>query len=171
MSYISAQRSLVYSTVTDTYNTDFETFVPVSNIAANNMFEINIRSKKLGTSYTSSTFPSAETFSSSTYLPYLVIVSLWEDQTGVKVPVVYTEADLSDNASCLEAPFTYAVSKTKPTGDDARATNDQIAAATGCGTIEPPKSGPGSSLGIMSLGFFLSLMVTSLGKTRKNFLS
>lgn len=171
MSYVSAQRSLVYSNVTDTYSTDFETFVPVSTIAANNMFEIDVRSRKLGTSYTSSTFPSADTFSSGTYLPYLVIVSLWEDQAGVKVPVVYSEANLSDNAACLEAPFTYAVSKTRTAGDDAGVSSDQVAAATGCGTIEPPKSGPGSSMGIMTLGFLLSLMATSLRKTRKKFLS
>lgn len=169
--YVSAQRTLVFSTVTDTYSTDFETFVPVSSIAANNMFEIDIRSRKLGTSYTSSTFPSAENFSSGTYLPYLVVVSLWEEQAGVKVPVVYSEANLSDNAACLDAPFTYAVSKTRAIGDDASASTDQVAAAAGCGTIEPPKSGPGSSMGIMTLGFLLSLMATSLRKTRKKFLS
>jgi hypothetical protein len=171
MSYVSSQRSLAYSSVTDTYSTDFEAFVPVSSIASNNMFEIKVRSKKLGTSYTSLTFPSADTFSSSTFLPYLVVVSLWEEQAGVKVPVVHSEANLSDNAACLEAPFTYAVSKTRAIGDDASASTDQVAAAAGCGTIEPPKSGPGSNLGIMTLGFLLSLMATSLRKTRKKFLS
>lgn len=171
VNYVTGKQTLAYSTVTDTYSTDFETFVPLSSIASNNLFTINVRAKKLGTTYTSMTFPSPDTFSSGTYLPYLVVVSLWEEQLGVKVPVVHTEANLSDNAACLEAPFTYAVSKTKEIGDGSAASTDQVAAAAGCGTIEPPKSGPGSTLGIMALGFLLSLMATSLRNTRKKFLS
>ncbi len=170
-SFVTGQRTLVYSSVTDTYSTDYETFIPLSSIAVNNMLEIKIRSKKLGTTFTSLTFPAADTFSSGTFLPYMVVVSLWEEVMGVKVPVVYTEANLSDNQACLDAPFTFAVSKAKNPSDGAPASTDQVAAAAGCGTIEPPKNGPGSKMGMMTLGFFLSLIATSLGKTRKKFLS
>lgn len=170
--FVTGHRPLIFSAVTDTYSTDYESFVPMSTDSSQNIFEIKVKARKLGTSYVSQTFPSSETFSSSSFLPYLLIVSAYEDNgSGIREPVLNTGSALSDNQACLDAPFTYAVSKTKSANADTGASTDQVAAAAGCGTIEPPKSGPGSTLGIMTLGFLLSLMATSLGKTRKKFLS
>jgi hypothetical protein len=165
------ENSLEYSSLTNTYNPDYEIFVPISTDGANNIFEIGISSRKLGSSYLASTFPAFATFSSATDLPYLLITSLWQNQGGVMTPIVNSEPILSDNAACLDAPFTYAVTKTKDLSGNSPLTNDQMAAAAGCATIGPPGSGPGTSLPLLTLGFILSLMASSLFKSRKNFLS
>lgn len=164
--------TLVRSEVTNTYSADFEIFLPISGTSSNNLFEVKIKATKISNAYIPKMFPSSEVFSSGTFLPYMIVASLWEDQSGVKVPLLSSsEANLSDNESCLDAPYTYAVSKTKETTDNFATTTNQAAAAAGCGTIEPPKSGPGSSLGLMTLGFMLTLLSSSLLKTRKKFLS
>lgn len=161
---------------TGTYNIDFEAYVPFEAAADRNNFEISVRAKKLGTTNSSMTFPSFSSFSSSSYLPYLVIVGLYENVGGVKTPIIDNEPVLSDNENCLEAPFTYAVANAHNTNDDSASTasNDPAAAAAaGCGTIEPPSDGggPGSSLPLMTLGFFLAIAASSFAKTRKKFLS
>lgn len=167
--------TLRYSFTTETYSTDFETYIQLESGAIDrNNLEINVRSMKLGTSNASQTFPSFSSFSSSTYLPYLLIVGLYEDVAGVKKPLIDNEPILSDNESCLDAPFTYSVANARNVNDDAAVTSEDqsAAAAASCGTIEPPSSGgPGSSLPLMILGFFLAIMTSSLFKSRKKFLS
>lgn len=172
---VNNYETLRYNSTTETYSTDFESYLQLENGASDrNNFEISVRAKKLGTSYSSQTFPSFTSFSSSSYLPYLVIVGLYENNGGLKEPIVDTEPVLSDNESCLDAPLTYSVANARNVNDDsAVTTNDQsAAAAASCGTIDPPSSGgPGSSLPMMILGFFLAVLVSSITKTRKKFLS
>lgn len=168
---VNGVRSLVLSGSTDTYSTDYEAYLPLNSAGGiGNNFEIRIKSRKLSTTVAAATFPSQATFSSSSYLPYLVVVSLWQDN-GLNVEPVVTEAVLSDNDSCLDAPFTYAVAKTREVSNDSNVTADQAATAAGCGTIEPPKNGPGSSLPLMAAGFFLVYLASTLLKSRKKFLS
>jgi hypothetical protein len=165
---VSEVETLAPLPTTDTYNTDYEIFLPISSIAANNLFEFKVRAKRLGSTYAAMTFPSYDVFSSSSFLPYLIVVSLWE---GVNAPVVISEANLSDNEACLDAPYTYAVKQAKEIDDNVSASEAGAVAATGCGTIGPPKNGPGSSLGLMTLGFLLTLLASTLTKSRKKFLS
>lgn len=167
--------TLRYNASTGTYKIDFETYVPfeIGAIDRNN-FEIHVRAKKLGTANASMTFPSFTSFSSSTYLPYLVIVGLYENVGGEMKPLIDSEPVLSDNESCLDAPFTYAVANARDVNEDSAATSEDpaAAAAASCGTIEPPSDGgPGSSLPLMILGFFLAIVASSLTKSRKKFLS
>jgi hypothetical protein len=167
---------LTKSNITETYNPDFEVYLPLESGSANrNNIEIKVRSKKLGTTFASQTFPSFTSFSSGTYLPYLVIVGLYDDVGGVKKPLIDTEPILSDNEACLDAPFTYAVANARNVNEDSAASaqsDPAAAAAASCGTIEPPSGGgPGSSLPLMMLGFFLAILASSLMKSRKKFLS
>lgn len=166
------QRSLDYVPLTQTYHPDIDVWVPMSTDVARNKFEFRVRSRKLGNTVIAETFPDALTFSSGTYLPYLVTVSLWDNSGAAKKLVLHTEDNLSDNDSCLDAPFTYQVAKTREPSGDAETTEEQSPAA-GCGTIETPRGGPpsGASLTLTALGFIIAMLASRLTKSRKKFLS
>lgn len=167
----SAARALSYSSATETYNPDFEAFLPLDATLSNNHFEVSLKSKRLSNTYAAQTFPSYIQFASDQYLPYLIIASLWEN-TGTQLrPLLDTGVLLSDNYACLDAPFTYAVSKARNVNDDSSLTGSAGATAAGCGTIDPPDGGPGSSLPLIALGFMLMLLPSLLSKSRKKFLS
>lgn len=161
-----------YSVLNGTYNTDFESLVPLSLSASENFFSYKIRSRKLQTAFAALTFPSFDKFANDSYLPYLVIASVWEMRSGVLSPVIDSEVELSDNTSCLDAPFTYEVAKAKSIKEFTSTGGDQLAPAS-CATISSPGDGPGpgSSLPLLTLGFALVLMANSLGKRCKKFLS
>lgn len=170
----SASKGITYSAVTETYNTDFYSYLPLSTSASQNVFEVSIRSRKLSTSFASQTFPSFQQFTSDQHMPYMIVASVYENTPSGLLALNDTQANWSDNEACLDAPFTYAVSKTKETSKPASSTEDQdqtVAGSAGCGTIEPPRNGPGSSLPLMTMGFLLVLIASSLRKSRKNFLS
>ncbi len=171
---VNAQNSLSYDFVTESFNPDFETLLVFdSTVPERNNFEISVRSRLIGRSTVAQTFPDPDTFSSSTYLPYLLITSLWENSSGTLRPVVGTEQILSDNDACLDGPFTYAVAQTsEPTSTSTAASANQVAAVAGCGTLGPPGGGgPSSSLPLLALGFLLATSAATLLKSRKNFLS
>lgn len=169
----SASRGISYSTLDETYNTDFYVHLPLSSSPENNLFEVNISSRKLSSSYTAQTFPSFSQFTSDAYLPYLMVASIYESGVNGMMPILDNLAYLSDNESCLDAPFTFAVAKAQsPISSSQGEIKDQTVAAVGCGTIEPPGDGPGSSsFPLLTLGFFLTMLASSLIKGRKNFLS
>ncbi len=171
---ISGQNSLRYDSVTESFHPDFETLLVFDPaIPVRNNFEISVRSRRLGRTTVAQTFPDADTFSSSTHLPYLLITSLWDNSSGSLRPVVGTEQILSDNDACLDAPFTYAVARTnEKTSTSEAASANQLGAVAGCGTIGPPGgSGPSSSLPLLTLGFLITSLAATLLKSRKNFLS
>lgn len=167
----SGIKPLIYDPGTETYSTDYETFLPLDPNRLNNNFEIGIKSRKLSSSTVAQTFPSPSLFSTDQYLPYLLITSLYEMRPSGLTPIIDTQANLSDNQSCLEAPFTYAVSKSSNNDTSPVASSDQVAAAAGCGTIEPPSSGGSGSFPLIAFGFLLSFLASALVKSRKNFLS
>lgn len=170
----SSSRGLTYSSTTETYNTDFYSYLPLSTSTSQNVFEVSIRSRKLSSSYASQTFPSVLKFTSDQHMPYLLMASVYENTPAGLTALTDTQANWSDNEACLDAPFTYAVSKAKETTGAASSTADQdqtVASSAGCGTIEPPRNGPGNSFPLMTAGFLLVLLASSLRKSRKNFLS
>ncbi|HXH73345.1 MAG TPA: matrixin family metalloprotease [Bacteriovoracaceae bacterium] len=153
-----------------TYNTDMSAAAAINSSPASNIFEIQVRAKKLTNSKIPLTFPSSTLFTSDSHLPYLLVISVWDSFT----PLFNTSSYLSDNENCLEAPFTYKVNKAKAQSENAISGQGDAAsaAASSCGTIEPPKGGgPGSSLPLLVLGFSLTLLAGYLGKKSKNFLS
>ena len=170
---ISASKSMSYSSVTETYQTDFHSYLPLAINQSQNIFEVSIRARRLSASYTAQTFPSFLEFTSDQHLPYLITLSLEQQATQGYMPVVQdSELILSDNASCLDAPFTYPVSKTEMASESTSTSNDQTIAATGCGTIEPPRNGPpGPSLLLLTLGFLTVLVSSTAIKSYKKFLS
>jgi hypothetical protein len=167
----AATRALTGPFANGTYNTDFESLILLSATQAQNIFEVSLKSRKLTPSLITQTYPASLEFSTDQHLPYLLIVSIWEQSGGVQRPLLDSAVNLSDNESCLDAPYTYAVSRANTPKDESSRNNNQSAAAAGCGTIEPPKNGPTSSLPLLSLGFFLSFLASTLIKSRKKFLS
>jgi predicted Zn-dependent protease len=167
----SASRGLMGPYSNGTYNTDFSALIALGSVQSENIFEIDLRSRKLSSTLIAQTFPSSLEFTTDQHLPYLLMTTIWEMTPQGLAPMLDTASNLSDNNSCLDAPFTYAVAQTKSKSESSASSADSVAAAAGCGTIEPPKNGPPSSMPLMALGFLLAFMASSLIKSRKKFLS
>lgn len=165
-----AGREREYSEITETYETDFSSYLQLSSNSAINNFEINIHSRVLSSSYIAQTFPSFKQFTSDQYLPYLFVASIWELTPQGLRPIMDSGANLSDNASCLDAPFTYPVARAR-TISESSSSVEATAGGAACGTIDPPDGGPGGSLPLMLTGFLMALVSSSLLKYRKKFLS
>jgi hypothetical protein len=165
----SASKWMTQSPITQTFWPDFSSMLPLGAPITNN-FELNIRARKLDSTLVAQTFPASDLFSSSQHLPYLIIASLWELTPSGMRPMIDNVVNLSDNSSCLDAPFTYAVSRAVEKNEDSSSSGNQAAAA-GCGTIEPPQNGPGSAPFILALGFMLSTFLSTILKSSKKFLS
>ncbi|HXH31665.1 MAG TPA: matrixin family metalloprotease [Bacteriovoracaceae bacterium] len=166
-------QGMSYSTTTRTYDVDLDTLIPLSSSPALNTFEIDLAARRLEPDFVlPRTFPSAGEFSSTGHTPYLLIMSIWEATPSGPRPLLDPQPFLSDNASCLDAPFTYAVSKSDPI-DLPRLAGPAAGAVASCGTIEPPKGpGPGSpGLLLTVLGFLVTLLPNLLSKRPKKFLS
>lgn len=137
--------------------------------ASGNVYHLKIKAKKLDTSDAAYSIPDVLRFGSDQNLPYLIVVSLEDLSSG---QLLGSGSNLSDNASCLDAPFTYAVQNSKAsTIEDAQGVAN--AAPATCGTIDPPSGpgGPGNFMMLMSFGFLLSLFISRFSKRGKNFLS
>lgn len=151
-----------------TFKLDLVAAAALSANAADNVFELEIKAKKLTGFLSSYSIPDFLKFGSVQDLPYLLVMSI-ETITG---PVIDSGLILSDNASCLDAPFTYAVKKSTASSDENSAA--QAVSAATCATIDPPSgpgSGPGPFLGLLSLGFILSTLPSRLVKRHKKILS
>ena len=155
-----------------TYHLDLEALEILSANSADNKFEIEIKAKKLTNANALYSIPDFAKFGSTKDLPYLLVMSI-ETLSG---PVIDTGANLSDNSSCLDAPFTYAVAKSKATSNENSSSSTQAAGAVAtCATIDPPSSGPGQGpgqfLGLLMGGFLLSALPSRLAKRNKKILS
>ena len=166
-----AGRKREFSETTETYQTDFSSYLQLSSNSAINNFEVNIHSRVLSSSYIAQTFPSFKQFTSDQYLPYLLVASIWELTPQGLRPLVDSGVILSDNASCLDAPFTYPVARARTISESSSSVEAAAAGGAACGTIDPPEGGPGSSLPLMLTGFLMALVSSSLLKYRKKFLS
>ena len=141
---------------------------PLSTTTAQNTFEVEIQAKKLSTLNSSYSIPDFLSFGSVNNLPYLLVMSI-ETASG---PVIDTGSVLSDNSSCLDAPFTYTVKNSTAQADEEASTSAQAATAASCGPIGPPSGpGPGQFLGLLVVGFFLSALPSRLSKRNKKILS
>ena len=157
-----------YITSYNTYQLDLGTEVALSSIAANNFFEIEIKAKKLTDTLAIYSIPDFKNFGSKQHLPYLLLVSL---KSGTDI-IMDSGLNLSDNYSCLDAPFTFPVEKAKFNSDEDTKTAAAATSVAGCGTIEPPRGpGPGSFFLLTALGFLLSYVAFPRPKKGKNFLS
>jgi hypothetical protein len=140
----------------------------LSPTAALNRFTITLKPRALRWDEQGQIFPSSGQFMAS-HRPWLAWVSVIND-SGV-VHELQTST-LSDNRSCLDAPYTRSL-KPNPVSGSALAGNgidDTTVAATApaaCGTIDPPDrgSGPGSS------GFLLTLVAGFLLASLRRFRS
>jgi hypothetical protein len=156
------------------YENDLSVSSLLSANASENNFEIEIRARKLTSSLVDKTFPSPSQFTTESHMPYLLLLGISEGSTATSAtPVLNNVQFLSDNDSCLDAPFTYQVNKSTVLSENGiTARSDEggpIGAA--CGTIDPPDSGPGSSLPLLVAGFTLSFLLGLLSKKAKNILS
>lgn len=161
--------SLNYSTVTQTYDTDLSAFLPLHSDPAQNVFEIAIRARKLGTVTALQTFAELEQFVSNKNLPYLLMVGV----EGTSGPILNTQSYLSDNEACLDAPFSYAVQPARSVASEIDSkTGPEGGAPLSCGTTGGSSGGPGGpGAFLMLMGFGLVLVLSSLRHSAKNFLS
>lgn len=159
----------IVPTAVQTFTTDMVAFLSLDSNPANNVFEIDIRSRKMGTALASQTFAELEAFVTNQYLPYLLTTSI-ESSSG---PVLDTTSILSDNSACLDAPFAYSVATARTlAGATDSSTSTDGPVSPGCGTTgSPPSEGGGPGSATLILGFLLALTLSSLGKRTKNILS
>ena len=151
-----------------TLKLDLNSLQPLSADPGLNTFEIELRGRKLSALGTSYSIPDAIHFATLQTSPYLIIMSL----ESYGEPLLDTGSLLSDNYSCLDAPFAYAVANSTAKSDEKKTGGESAAAGASCGTIEPPNGPPpGSFLAVMSLGFLLSALSVIFVKRGKNFLS
>ena len=168
------QSGSILGTYVKSYNTegtfrlDLASTHALSATTAQNTFEVEIKAKKLSTLNSTYSIPDFLSFGSVKNLPYLLVMSI-ETASG---PVIDTGSVLSDNSSCLDAPFTYTVKNSTAQTDEEASSSAQAATAASCGTIGPPSGpGPGQFLGILSLGFLLSVLPSKFAKRNKKILS
>jgi hypothetical protein len=153
-----------------TLDTDLSARADLSMDPSQNHFEIWIRSKKLSSVDALLTFPEVDQFVSNQYLPYLLTTGL-EDGSG---PLLDTTVILSDNSSCLDAPFAYATAPARGLASENDSSKTQQAQGpVSCGTTSGGgPQGPGSNGPLlMTFGFILAALLASARKTAKNFLS
>jgi len=141
--------------------------VPLS--LAPSFLEVEVTSMRNSLGY-NSIFPVIEDLRGKASHPYLMVAGIVEKVGGKAYPFVNTESYLSDNSSCLDAPFAKSIEPVKVQVEKL-STNEDIV-TPGCGTIgTPPTSGPGSSLPLMVLGFLLTMLASFGMKSSKKFLS
>lgn len=159
-----------YNSILETFNTnisydlfladpdDYEVHVRARNLSVDCYVEDKICRRWI--------YPALDLFTGARALPYLLSMGVME---GVS-PLFNTEVLMSDNRSCLEAPFTYEVQRNIASQSDEPPA--KTAEQMSCGTIEPPSQNPpaGGGLMTMCLGFMLASLALVI-KKNKNTLS
>lgn len=157
---IPSSRKSMSQTPIGTYNIDLTQDFALSTNANENIFTIILRARRLPAVFVNRTYPSSELFTSTKSLPHLIVASI-ETASG---PIVDTQSLLSDNESCLDAPFTYTVKGTAELAE-VKSTSSGDSSIASCGTIEPPTGGSGgSSIALLALGFIFAQL---LSRTKK----
>lgn len=160
----------ISSSLSNPNSIDLSHWFELSANTSENIFEIDLSAKNIS-SLMNNLIPSASLFTANSPWPYLLVISLWEQgPSGEWIPVS-TESLLSDNKSCLDAPFTAAVKKSEFSNAIGNEDLNKMQAAATCGTIDPPDDGPSSSLPLTVFGLLISSFIFSLFKKTKNFLS
>lgn len=169
-----ADETLSTSFSLGTFDTDLAVSSLLSTTPSENVFAIEIRGRKLTNSLVDKTFPSPGQFATEGHMPYLLLLGISQGATGASAAPLFNNVQLlSDNSSCLDAPFTYQVNKSNVLTESEINPHGGEMGAVGaaCGTIDPPNSGPGSSLPLLVTGFTLSLFMGLVSKKAKNILS
>lgn len=162
--------STITSSVTNPGAIDLSRWLQLSANTSQNIYEIDLSAKNIS-SLMPNLIPSTSLFTANSPWPYLLILSLWEQSpTGEWLPIS-TESLLSDNESCLDAPFTAGVKKSEFSNAIGNEDTSNMQAGATCGTIDPPDDGPSSSLLLTVFGLMVSSFMFSIFKKTKNFLS
>ena len=156
-----------------TFKLDLAHSLDLSSTSSQNIFEIDIQAKKLSSFDASYSIPDFSRFGSQTNLPYLLVLGL--ESSGA--PLIDSGSVLSDNSSCLDAPYTYSVEKSEVASDKttAASTSQEAPLAAACSTVGqnsgPPGPGSGPFITLVTLGFMLTFLGSRIVKRGKNFLS
>jgi hypothetical protein len=100
--------------------------------------------------------------------------TIYEFKDNNFFPLSGSEVELSDNAACLDAPYTFEVSKAEASQKnlpDMSSDASIAGVAASCGSTGPPNNGPGSSMSLLVIGFLLGHIASTLTKGCKKFLS
>jgi hypothetical protein len=152
-----------------TFVLDLELKQGLSSQTNDNLFFIELRAKSLDPINSSQqffslrSFPAFQRFSDSKYLPYLLMLGVEESS--------YTEPMLSDNAACLDAPFTYRLTRASEAANEQRVAMPDTGLLASCGNVEPPNSNGGGGSAALVMGFLLAAFCAGMWKRTKNFLS
>ncbi len=162
------------SSLLGTFNTNLSMMQPLSALASENIFDVEIRARNLDDALVFLSFPSWRQYASDKHMPYLLMLGIQEGASEATAQPLFNSVQrLSDNQSCLDAPFTYAVShsdEVETKNIDRSKASSELGSAS-CASTEPPDDGPGTSLMLLAMGFSLSLMLGQITKKTKNFLS
>lgn len=128
---------------------------PLSPTGIQNTFEISLAPRALDAFEIMMTMPDSSHFMLKDR-PYLV---MFEIHRGNEILYTDLGGRVSDNSTCIDAPFTFAVkannvSSSAIAGEQEDQGSSQVAGAS-CGTIEPPQNGGGSGPLSFLLGLFL----------------
>lgn len=143
---------------------------PLSANAALNRLTIKLRPRALSNSEEISHMVFPDVFN-LTDRPWLLLVNVLRNG---QIYYQNQESVLSDNSSCMDAPFTFAVRPNPVSASalaglaDESANSSTAAAAPACGTWNPPSDGPGAGPGAMLMTISFGFLLTLLKRRRSN---
>ena len=143
---------------------------PLSGSAALNRLTVKVKPRALSTSEQISHMVFPDVFS-LTDRPWLMLVNVLRNG---QIYYQNQESVLSDNSTCMDAPYTFAVRPNPVSASalaglaDESASSTTAGAAPACGTWEPPSNGPGAGPGAMLMTISLGFLVTLLKRRRSN---
>lgn len=141
---------------------------PLSATGSQNLLDISLAPRALDAYEIMMTMPDSSTFTLKDR-PYLV---MFEIHRGNQVLYSDLGGRISDNSSCIDAPYTFAVkannvSSAAMAGQQEEAGTSQVAGAS-CGTIEPPNSSGGSGPASFVLGLLLLVFLPKKIRSKKS---
>lgn len=155
--------------VTQTYSNNIFVEIPLDYLMSQNEYTVHIRARSLVSDCFETdgycgrwVYPAVSLLTRNDQYPYLLTMGLYASGQ----PLFNTEQQLSDNVSCLQGPFTYAVERNIVHNEDEPM--KKAAEQMSCGTIEPPSNSPPHQ-GLMSLclGFMLACLSIFIKKDKK----
>jgi len=151
------------------YKSDIRLAANLSVTTSSNQFQIKIRARNFSAD-SKFLIPSPNTFATTKNLPHLLLLGL-SSNSGL---LFNTLQEVSDNESCLDAPFTYAVKESEPesTQTTKLANNSTNPLASSCGTVgrDDDQDGGGTPPALL-LGFAMVMVLSHIIKKTKNFLA
>jgi predicted Zn-dependent protease len=140
---------------------------PLSSVASQNVFTVKVFPALQSSTNLALSFPAPDIFLQTTY-PYLFIPSLSQGPSGFESLTFWPQsADVNDESSCLQGPFTYSVEPFVEAGvrlgEQVNSEDQKSVSPIACGSLQGPDD-PYGGLPSAILGFLATIF---LGLSRK----